>query len=871
MEPHVPSDLLSGGPPPAPPRRSRRRAFLFLGLALLLAAVAAGLLWRTLRAARPWTDDWTAPPGYAELLADLTAGRADEGERRMEALFRAWRTDPWRRRALLALGAARMHRREFLPAEKAFARAEGLGGPASPYARLRRGEALSGQRRFAQAAALLQGTAPAPADPVFADDLAIALARAQAGLGDPARARRTLSAQLASARCLDRARVLDAAARIAEEAGDRDGAADLYRRIWLEEPRSREAGPAFDHLSALLPAGRRFRAADLPAAAKRAAALIAAADGKGALSTWDAVLASVPSAPADSRYRLAIAEAAVEARQFGRAYAMLGPPPVRRGDATRGLLLGRALYGLDRGREGAVALRAAMEGAGDPAGDAMYLLATGLDQNDHDREALDLFLRYIQRFRDGDRGQAATWRAAWLSYRAGQRDGAERLFQRLVDSPAAEPYHPSSLYWLGRAREAAGLKARAAALYQELVRRYARDYYGLGAAARLKGMGMAAPAAAAATGPGPASAAGTEELGRPSRSFCSLPAGSATARVQAGCELEEAGLFQEAEREYVAAAAAAAGSSPASAASSRSPTAPRARPIWLRLSEFAVHRGERPVAIERLKTAVPDYLAAPVETLPRRYWEVLYPRPSWEEIEKASRAQSVDPALVCGLILQESAYNPLAVSQAGALGLMQLLPGTGADAARALGEKNFTAARLLEPAMNIRLGTWHLAQVLGRFGRSTELALAAYNAGEGRVQRWQEVFGTSEPTFFVEEIPYTETRLYVKRILSHAAMYRAIYGLTDGRRTACPRHRPPRGAAPARLPVHTGAAPRVRGGRLRAVLRRADRRVLPRRDLRPPPRRLPQAGRERVLGRARSDLRREPRALASLRPRSCTS
>jgi soluble lytic murein transglycosylase len=178
----------------------------------------------------------------------------------------------------------------------------------------------------------------------------------------------------------------------------------------------------------------------------------------------------------------------------------------------------------------------------------------------------------------------------------------------------------------------------------------------------------------------------------------------------------------------------------------------------------------------RLKSAVPDYLGAPIESLPRRYWEVLFPRSEWTLIAQAARSRRLDANLMCGLILQESAFNPLAVSQAGAMGLMQVLPGTGSDAARVLGDKGFRPSRLLEPAVNIRMGTWHFSELLGRQGGSIELALAAYNAGEARVRGWRSVFGTSEPAYFVEEVPYSETRLYVKRILSHAAMYRAIYG-----------------------------------------------------------------------------------------------
>ena len=252
-----------------------------------------------------------------------------------------------------------------------------------------------------------------------------------------------------------------------------------------------------------------------------------------------------------------------------------------------------------------------------------------------------------------------------------------------------------------------------------------------------------------------------EIVGAPSRAFClAARAPGSEARVAAACELETAGLFTDAEREYE------------SAVQGRPD-----RDLLLRLSELVLHRGDRGGAISRLKSAVPDYLSIPIGSLPRRYWELLYPRREWERIEESSRRWKLDPALVCGLILQESAFNPLAVSGAGAMGLMQVLPGTGRDAAASEGAAGFTPARLLEPATNILLGTRHLAQLIGRCGGRLELALAAYNAGEARLERWRTRFGGSDPTTFVEDLPYTETRLYVKRILSHAAMYRAIYGI----------------------------------------------------------------------------------------------
>lgn len=701
------------------------------------------------------------------MLTDLSSGRADDGEHRLERIFRRWRSPVWHERAATALGVARLRRKEYDKAARALEAPARSASPLSGFAALRRGEALTGAGRAAEAVSALESAGRASSDPALADDFVITRARALAAGGGRDRAQRLLDEHLGSPRCRDRAHVLEAAAALLEQAGDRDAAAAMDRRLWLEQPRSPQAGPAFDHLSELLPPASRLRPADVPAVAARARTLLAASDGKGAYASWERLRESVPAVTADPRWRLEIAEAAVEARQAAAALPLLGRGPVRRGETRRGWLLGRALFATGRDAEGMAALRTAAAGSDEPAAAAQFLLATSLDQKDRDREALEQFHIYIRRFHDEDRLDSAVWRTGWLSYRLGKRDDAVRWFESLLARPGAAAYHPSARYWLGRCREGSGKTALAVDAYSRLVRESARDYYGILAQVRLAALGRRAesPAADASSASRSDVAAGGS-LGAPSSRFCEGAAGRSALLIRTGCELERIGLFQDAEREYEAA------EREYEAGTAAAPS----REVLLRLSEMAMRRGDRAAALARLKTAVPNYLTVPIPALPRRYWEVLFPRTEWESIERFAKAQSLDPWLICGLILQESAFNPLAVSGAGARGLMQVLPGTGADAARALGERSFNPSRLFEPATNVRLGTWHFAGVLARFDHRQELALAAYNAGEARARHWQEVFGTHDATQFVEEIPYIETRLYVKRILSHAAMYRAIYG-----------------------------------------------------------------------------------------------
>ena len=124
-----------------------------------------------------------------------------------------------------------------------------------------------------------------------------------------------------------------------------------------------------------------------------------------------------------------------------------------------------------------------------------------------------------------------------------------------------------------------------------------------------------------------------------------------------------------------------------------------------------------------------------------------------------------------GLIRQESAFNPGAISSANARGLMQLLPGTAARQSR---RKRGVGRRIYDPAYNIRLGCAYLAGLVTRFDGRLEQALAAYNAGDSRVKDWLSQRQFSEPAEFAETIPFRETRVYVQTVLRDAEIYRQL-------------------------------------------------------------------------------------------------
>lgn len=154
---------------------------------------------------------------------------------------------------------------------------------------------------------------------------------------------------------------------------------------------------------------------------------------------------------------------------------------------------------------------------------------------------------------------------------------------------------------------------------------------------------------------------------------------------------------------------------------------------------------------------------------------LLYPYLYREVIEKYAADYGVDPLLVAAVIRVESKFKPNAVSRRGALGLMQLMPATASWIAPQLGIADLTEEMILTPEINIRLGTWYLANLAAEFNNNRELVLAAYNAGRGKVSSWLAEGVWTGSYEDVENIPFPETRNYVSKVRAAYNRYQALY------------------------------------------------------------------------------------------------
>jgi soluble lytic murein transglycosylase len=375
----------------------------------------------------------------------------------------------------------------------------------------------------------------------------------------------------------------------------------------------------------------------------------------------------------------------------------------------------------------------------------IYLL-----RHDYDR-AIDSYRELQQRFPNGGRASYAHWKATWLSLRQGRRADAVQGFEDQIGLYPTSGEVPAALYWRGRLAEEDGEPAKARAYYQKISERFRNYYYGELARQQLKKLkNDSDPVHYVLLDRVPAIDANakiTEDA---------LPTDNL--RVQKAQLLENGGLLDFAVRELRAAADESKGN-------------------WLapETARMYADAGRYDVAIETLKRAVPNYFAVDLPSLPRPYWEALFPKAYWSDLKKFSSENGLDPYLVAALIRQESEFNPSAVSPANAVGLMQLLPKVGKSVARQQRLKRFSATQLFTPSVNVQLGTRYFRGMVDKFG-GFEYALAAYNAGADRVQDWQGQGKFRDAAEFVESIPFTETREYVQAILRNANVYRQLYG-----------------------------------------------------------------------------------------------
>ena len=160
-----------------------------------------------------------------------------------------------------------------------------------------------------------------------------------------------------------------------------------------------------------------------------------------------------------------------------------------------------------------------------------------------------------------------------------------------------------------------------------------------------------------------------------------------------------------------------------------------------------------------------------------RMWQRAYPLKYSDYVEKYADEMGIDKYLVYAVIKAESNFDEKAVSEKGAVGLMQIMPETGREGAKKLGIKDYSDKKLTDPKINIHIGCYYISFLMNRYGGDIRTAMAAYNAGYGNVDNWL----AREQKNVIEEgnIPFGETKKYIVKILNGYEKYKEIYDEGD--------------------------------------------------------------------------------------------
>jgi len=662
-------------------------------------------------------------------------------------------------RELFAAAVSAYRAGDWAQAEREFGEVSRIAAPIAEYALLQQAESLARLGDIAGSRAAAQQAADAAPESRAVPPALLLAAEQASRTGDDVGAAGLW--RRFGDRFPDHAEAVRARLRMGQSlaaAGRGAEAASVFRELWLSAPATQYADAAARELRALEARGVSAPPPTQAQRIERAERVVAAGLGDQARAEAEAVLTEGP--PVDLALK-ALRVVMDGARRAGRDDVALAATAralaVAPGEKRAPWLLESAKIQQKKNREGALAaldrLVADYPKAGE-ADDALLLKARILESGPDPKSAEPVYLKLAQNYPDSKEGIAAQWRLGWFSWRRSDYiEAAERWSRITAIRSASQNYRDAALYWTARAHTSAGQTESASKLFAQLISESPRSYYGVLALRRL-------PRLLPQPSRNPAAVQLAASLPADPREF--LQADAPYARIEA---LHAVGLddFAEEEMDELVRRSVA-----------------DTRRLYA-LSTVYAQDSRYYLSLRIMRRHFLGLARSAPPHVPRTFWEAFYPIGWRSELNEAAARSAVDPYLVAAVVREESSYNAQARSRVGARGLMQLMPDTAKPMARQRGLPFNDGALLDEPFANLTLGSAHLAGLLKEFG-DPRLAVAAYNAGATPVRQWWKARTTDDLEVFVELIPFTETRGFVRRVMLAWEEYRRLYGSAAGAR-----------------------------------------------------------------------------------------
>ena len=628
--------------------------------------------------------------------------------------------------------------------------------PLSDYALLFQAESLLETGNAPAARAAAQRAADAAPESRLAASALLRAATVLAGAGDNAGAvtlLRRFLARHADHPGAARARLALGQALLAD--GRTADAARALNDLWILSPASSQAESAALQLRLLADRGLTAPAPTPRERVGRAERLLTAGLGDRAQSETEALLADgLPSELRSPALRIVFEVSRragrYEAAQATITRALSSLPP----ESRPPWLLELARLQKPRSRDLALAaFDKVVREYPNSAEAAEALLQKGrlLEEAARVKDAEATYRKLIGKHPDSADGATGLWRLGWLDWFRGAYAEAAASWSRILASRGGQTYREATTYWLARADEMRREPEPASRRFAQLQREAPRSYYGVLAAQRGGRQLLAAPAT---------------PVSLPGDPLEALRNDVHYARIEA---LRAVGLGTFADEEMAEMTRRAAGDSK----------------LIYALSAAYVQESRYHLALRILRRHFSSLARIGDATTPRAFWEMLYPIGWRSELTDAAGRAAIDPLLVAAVVREESSYYPQARSRVGARGLMQLMPETARPMAQARRLSLNDGDLLDDPAANLELGSAYLGNLLHEFG-DARLAAAAYNAGPTRVREWWGARRSDDLEVWVEQIPFDETRAFVKRVMLSWAEYRRLYGPSGAAEAAAP-------------------------------------------------------------------------------------
>jgi soluble lytic murein transglycosylase len=532
--------------------------------------------------------------------------------------------------------------------------------------------------------------------------------------------------------------------KLYEAAGATTEAVEAYRTVRINYPAHAAAAEAEAHLAALDAAGHGATALSREERIKRANALFASRAYDTAFEAFGEMLSDTDDKAEQQEYLAKRGQARFFRRRYPEALTLLRKAAsISTSSESRVVARFYEAYALSRLGQAADSENAYQQIVNrdakrfpEWAAKAQFKIIN-LQEGNNERAAKH-FKKYIDDYPRGESRPEALWWLAWAHYNRGNYTAAGDAFEKRA--AYGDDLARAASYWQARTAEKLGRKEEANKRFADIAAKAPLHYYGLLSSVRLEAL-AAAPVRA-------------KFFAHEATFETEAPAAFHLVRANALAEIRRT---QEAERELQAAAQAA-----------------KSREQIYAISRAMVAAGRYNAAQRAVwSTFEPELLRADV--FYTDLWEIAYPRAFAEIVGSKAADQGTNPHIVLALMREESRYRPDVASPANAYGLLQLILPTAKRVASRLGLPAPTEGDLYNPELNITLGTAYIKSLLDAYRNNFFLAFAGYNGGPLNVNRWLEKRKGSDWDEFVENIPYTETRNYVKKVTTSLLRYQYLY------------------------------------------------------------------------------------------------